>query len=550
LQPHSRSLILTLLFFLTFGCGPRTEVDLLLTNGKIFSAGHGSPVHATLAVKDGLVVAAGERSMARHYRASKRINLSGKTVIPGFNDTHQHVRGRPRRHLELEDLTSLKDLHNRIQAKAEELGPDEWITGYGWAEDDLAEKRRPLRWDLDEAAPENPVILSRAGGHSAVASSLALKLAEIDRNTPNPEGGVIERDDSGELNGIIRERAGMVYRLVPDATWEELKPSFIQNLESFLSLGITSFIQAGASIREWGQWQEIYNEYGEKLPRATVQIRWAGRKEMEVSGLMTGQGDYRLRVGAIKILADGGFTGPAAYTIAPYKGRETYRGKMNYSEEELNTIIFDAHETGWQLGFHAIGDAAIKLTVEMFVAALEKWPRGDHRHYLNHFTVSPPADTYRLMAMYGIHIAQQPNFTWTLDSRYMENLDGDRLELNNPLRTPMDYSIFVALGSDILPTDPFQGLHSSVTRMGKTGRIFGPGERLSMEEAVIGYTRNGAFLTFEENMKGTLEAGMLADFVILSQDIFTVPAGAIRKTAVEQTYIGGKLVYDASKSEL
>jgi len=154
------------------------------------------------------------------------------------------------------------------------------------------------------------------------------------------------------------------------------------------------------------------------------------------------------------------------------------------------------------------------------------------------------------MAMYGIHIAQQPNFTWTLDSRYMENLDGDRLELNNPLRTPMDYGIFVALGSDILPTGPFQGLHSSVTRMGKTGRIFGPGERLSMEEAVIGYTRNGAFLTFEENIKGTLEPGMLADFVILSQDILSVPAEKIRRTAVEKTYVGGKLVYDASKSEL
>ncbi len=547
---HARPRLLILLFLLTFGCGPKTEVDLLLVNGRIVTAGDGFPIYATLAVKEGVVHAVGDHSLARHYRSAKRINLNGKTVLPGFNDTHQHVRGRPRRHLELGDLTSLKDLHSRIQTKAEELGPGEWITGYGWAEDDLSEKRRPLRWDLDEAAPENPVILSRAGGHSAVASSLALKLAEIDRNTPDPEGGVIERDDSGDLNGIIRERAGLVYRLVPNATWEELKPSFINNLEHFLSLGITSFIQAGATIEEWGQWQEVYNEHGEELPRATVQIRWTSREKMEASGLMTGQGDDHLRVGAVKILADGGFTGPAAYTIDPYKGRKTYRGKMNYSDEALETIIFDAHETGWQLGFHAIGDAAIKMTVEMFVDALEKWPRGDHRHYLNHFTVSPPAETYRLMAMHGIHIAQQPNFTWTLDSRYMENLDDDRLELNNPLRTPMDYGIFVALGSDILPTGPFQGLHSSVTRLGKTGRVFGPGEHLSMEEAILGYTRNGAFLTFEENIKGTLEPGMLADFVILSQDILSVPAEKIRRTAVEKTYVGGKLVYDASKSEL
>ena len=214
---HARPRLLILLFLLTFGCGPRTEVDLLLVNGRIVTAGDGFPIYATLAVKEGVVHAVGDRSLARHYRSAKRINLNGKTVIPGFNDTHQHVRGRPRRHLELGDLTSLKDLHSRIQTKAEELGPGEWITGYGWAEDDLSEKRRPLRWDLDEAAPENPVILSRAGGHSAVASSLALKLAEIDRNTPDPEGGVIERDDSGDLNGIIRERAGLVYRLVPAA---------------------------------------------------------------------------------------------------------------------------------------------------------------------------------------------------------------------------------------------------------------------------------------------------------------------------------------------
>ncbi len=535
---------------LFIGCSSRQNADLVLFNGKIITADELFSIHSTLAVKDGKVLAVGDKSLLRRFRTERKIDLSGKTVVPGFNDTHQHVRGRPRRHLELGDLASLRDLHSRVQAKAAELAAGEWITGYGWAEDDLAEKRRPLRWDLDEAAPDNPVILSRAGGHSAVASSQALELGGINRGTPDPEGGVIERDESGELNGIIRERQDLVYRLVPEATWEELKPSFIENLEQFLSLGITSFIQAGATIEQWAQWKEIYTEQGHRLPRAAVQIRWAGKEKMVASGLMTGQGDERLRVGAIKILADGGFTGPAAYTIEPYKGRKTYRGKMNYSDEVLERIIFDAHEMGWQLGFHAIGDAAIKKTVEMFVDALERWSRDNHRHYLNHFTVSPPEETYQLMAKHGIHIAQQPNFTWTLDSRYMENLDGDRLELNNPIRTPMHFDIFVALGSDILPTGPFQGLHSAVTRMGKTGRIFGPGEALSMEEAIIGYTRNGAFLTFEESIKGTLEPGMLADFVVLSQDILSVPAEDIRQTIVEQTFVSGTVVYDASGSEL
>lgn len=529
---------------LLIGCTAKEPADLLLFNGTIFTADQKLTTHSVMAVTDGKVSAMGDASLKDRFNAYESVDLCGRLIIPGFNDTHQHVFGQSHRYVALEEVRSIEELKDLIRSKAAELGEGEWITGYGWAEDDLSENQRPLRWDLDEAAPMNPVILARAGDHSAVVNSLALNLAGIDRNTPDPEGGIIERDEKGELNGIIRERQNIVGRLVPKATWEELKPSFMANLRGLLSFGITSFIQAGATVEQWHQWQEVYAEFGDELPRAAIQIYWAGREAMEAWGLKTGDGDSRLRIGAVKVLVDGGFTGPAAYTLEPYRGRPDYFGKLNHSEEELRRIVLDAHKIGWQLGFHAIGDAAIKMTVELFVDALGLLPRKDHRHYLNHFTVSPPEETYQLMAENNILIAQQPNFTWTLDRRYSESLDGERLQHNNPLRTPMDYGIFMALGSDILPTDPFLGIYEAVTRRGKSGRIFAAEEKLSIEEAVVGYTRNGAYITFEEDTKGSLEVGKVADFVVLSQNLFELSNQSIRTVTVEQTYLGGKLVYD------
>ena len=180
---------------------------------------------------------------------------------------------------------------------------------------------------------------------------------------------------------------------------------------------------------------------------------------MQAAGLKTGDGDNRLRIDVVKVLVDGGFTGPAAYTLELYLGCPDYFGKLNHSEEELRRIILDAHEMGWQLGFHAIGDAAIKMTLEMFVDALERFPRKDHRHYLKHFTVSPPEETYRLMAENNILIAQQPNFTWTIDSRYSETLDDERLEHNNALRTPMARYLH-GTRKRHPPTDPFLGIYT------------------------------------------------------------------------------------------
>jgi predicted amidohydrolase YtcJ len=525
-------------------CEPSAPADLILIGGKIAIVDDDFSVHETLVVRDGLVLAVGDASLADEYSAPTTIDLEGRLVVPGFNDTHTHIRGNARRHIDLGGTESITQIQGLIRAKIEEMGEGEWITGYGWSEDELAELRRPLRADLDEAAPNNPVMLTRAGGHSGVANSLALSLAGIDRNTPQPEGGVIEYDENGEPNGVIRERQGMVGRLVPNATPEELRETHVQVLRDQLSLGITSVIQAGENPRGFARWESIYEEFGTELPRAVVQVRWSSADRLAEFGRISGDGDDRFRVGAIKVLVDGGFTGPAAYTIDPYVGMGDYRGLLNVPEDELRSLIMEANALGWQLGFHAIGDAAIQLTVDAMVDALDANPREDHRHYLNHFTVTPPAETLELMAEYDIAISQQPNFTYTLEGRYAANLDGDRLAHNNPLKIPMDYGIFMAISSDILPIGPMVGLYAAVTRKGMSGEVYGADEALTIEEAIRGYTRNAAWLTFEEESKGTLEPGMLADMVVLSEDLLTIASERIMGVEVDMTIVGGQVLYE------
>jgi predicted amidohydrolase YtcJ len=535
-----------LALLLGVGCRPKEPADLVLHNGKIVTADEAFSIHQAVVVKDGKIVAIGGNDLIDSYEAARVIDLQGKMAMPGFNDTHIHVRGRPRRSVDLTEAKSLTEIFGAVTAKAQEIGKGEWVTGYGWSEDQLEEKRRPLRWDLDEAAPDNPVILTRAGGHSSVANSMALELAGVTPSTPDPEGGVIERDEKGELNGVIRERAGIVSRLVPEATADELRESFVETLRDLLSLGITSIIQAGVPPENYAEWEKVYSEHGNELPRASVQIRFPDPASIASFGKKTGDGDERLRVGAVKITVDGGFTGPAAYTILPYKDQGGFRGKLNYTEEELDAIIKAGHEAGWQLGFHAIGDAAIVLTVDAFAKALDALPRDDHRHFLNHFTIMPPEETMKKMAAYDILIAQQPNFTYTLEGRYAANLEGDRLKHNNPLRTPMDHGIFVALGSDILPIGPMVGLYAAVTRKGMSGEVYGPEEKITMEEAIRGYTAKAAFLTREENLKGTLEPGKLADIIVLSDDLLTIDPEKILDVQVLMTIVGGKVVHERS----
>ena len=532
-----------------FGCGEsvideRTEVDTILHNGKVLTMDENLSFASIVAISGTDIVAVGGEELLERYKSRNMRDLGGKILMPGFIDSHTHLRGQPQRYIDLTKTRSIEEMKRQVRDKVDELGTGEWITGYGWSEDVMAELRRPLRSDLDEAAPDNPVLLTRAGGHSAVANSMALRLAEVTVTTPQPESGVIERGEDGELNGVIRERQDIVSRLIPEASNDDVRDSLIDVLKEQLSMGITSFTHATGSIESYPEWDYIYSLQRGSLPRGSIQVYWEGPDAMTAFGKKTGDGDEHLRIGPIKIFVDGGFTGPAAYTKEPYKGETEYRGKLSLTLEELSTTIREAHAAGWQFGIHAIGDAAIELTIDELAAALDELPRDDHRHYLNHFTVMPSAEAMDKMAAYGIAITQQPNFTYTLEGRYSAYLDGDRLKHNNPLRSPMDHGVRVAISSDILPIGPMVGIYAAVTRKGMSGKVFGEEESLTVMEALRGYTLYGAWLSFEEERKGSIEPGKLADMIVLDQDILTISADHIMDINVEQTWLGGKLVYE------
>lgn len=530
--------------FMTALAFAQQPVDLILHNGKVFTADAKMTMAQAVAIKGGKIAAVGQSAeILKQYKAASTIDLAGKFLQPGFDDIHIHMRGDPSYFVDLAEVKSIQEIRTKVAAKAKTLPKGAWITGYGWSEDQVEEKRKPNRKDLDQAAPQNPVAITRAGGHSSVGNSLALKLAGVDKQTPDPQNGVIEHDDNGEPTGVVRERNDVFTRFLPREKPAALSLSLQAKLRGLLAKGITSIIEASTPIETYGEWQKIYATHGAELPRAAVQIGWPGVEALKKFGKKTGDGDEHLRLGAIKVFVDGGFTGPAAYTIEPYKNQGEYRGKLTHTPEEFYAIFRDAHKLGWQLGLHTIGDGGIKLAVEILSRVIDENPRADHRHYLNHFSMTPPEETYKMMASHGIWIAQQPNFTYTLEGRYRDNLEGRRLQLNNPIATPMNYGIFVGLSSDILPIGPLVGLYGAVTRKGMSGAVYGLEEAITMPQAIAGYTRNGAFFSREEKLKGSLEPGKLADMIVVSQDLLTVDPSKIMDSQVEMTIVGGRILY-------
>jgi len=545
---------------------PPEPVDLLLTGGEVLTVDKDFSIRSAVAVKDGKIVAVGGEEIARRYRAPTTIDLKGRVLMPGFMDTHVHMIGSARRDIDLKTATSITQIQQLVRDKARELGPGEWITGYGWDEARFAEQRNLLRADLDAAAPDNPVALTRAGGHSSVGNTQALKIAGITRATPDPESGLIERDAKGEPNGIIRERSDLYAKHFPPVAWEGMRDSYIAALRSLLPLGITSLMEASGAIDEaatgegsvfggkagltYNRLREIYDQQGDSLPRIALYISYPGAEKLKAYPHRTGYGDERVRIGPIgESAVDGGFTGPTAWTLQDYKGLPGFRGKGRYSDEQLQELVETSGKLGWQLGLHAIGDAAIVQTVNAYSKALRANGKAgqDHRWFLDHFTMLPPEETLQVMATDRILIAQQPNFTYTLEGRYLQTLDDARAEHINSVATPVKRGLFVAFGSDNLPIGPMTGLYTAVTRKGMSGAVLGAGEAVTIQDAIRMYTANGPYLTFEEKLKGTLEAGKLADMIVLDADPLSIEPAALLKVQVDLTIIGGKVVYDRSR---
>ena len=540
----------------------RPQADLILTDGRIITVDPRFSIVDTVVIKDGLIWAVGGPELTEEYQADARIDLGGRSAVPGFNDTHLHIFPLTTRTVMLDKATSVEEVQKLVAAKAKELGKGEWILGKKWDENKFAVKRMPLRGDIDAVAPDNPVVLFRDGAHSVAVNSLALRIAGITRDSPDTDKHVIERDANGEPNGIVREDPGLFTRYIPGDTPAQMRAATIVELKKLFEVGITSAVLANAnlgtaggerhlsSMPDWTDLLDIYGELGDELPRLTVQLWHPGPEALAAFPYRTGYGNDRLKLGAIGEGpgVDGGFTGPAACTKHDYKNQPGYRGRCLIPDAEFQALADSAAKHGWQMGLHMIGDAAIEQSMRVYANALEKYPQEDSRWFASHFGLLPDEKTLELIEQHGFLVAQQPNFIFSLSERYKEGLDADALATLNPIATLQKRGIRVSLGGDTMPTDPILGLWSAVTRKGRAGDVLGPGEGVPIQDAIRMYTAESAYLSWDEKKKGTIEPGRFADIVVLDRDPLTIPSDDLRNMKVDITIVGGKVVYQRPES--
>lgn len=527
--------------------------DLILYNGKLLTQDPGFPQATALALRDGRILAVGDdaeiRALARSHTA--RIDLGGRRVLPGLTDSHFHFYdwALTRRGVSLADTTSLAEVRERVGQAVRGAAPGCWLLGQGWNQDSWPDPRLPNKADLDDLAPENPVILWRTDLHLAWANSQALQAAGITADTPNPESGVIERDDSGQATGILRELAiNLVRRAIPPATEEEAAEAMRRAMAPLHQLGLTGVHDMRIMGGEDGPpafraWQRLRNEEAIAL-RVWMMLPGERLDEAIALGLRTGFGDDYLRVGAIKLFADGA-TGPrTAWMLEPFADAGT--GLPLTPMPEIADKVSRAGRAGISAAVHAIGDRAIRELLGAFARSLPCRPGPSAPHRIEHVQHGQPGDLGRLGAL-GLVASVQP-LHLTDDMAMIEKACGERARWAYAFRDLLDSGAVLALGSDcpVASPNPFWGIHAAVTRQRRDGTPPGgwyPAQRLTVAEAVRGYTLGPAQASGQLSSLGSLTPGKVADLVVLDRDIFTIPPQEIQDTQVCLTLFAGQVVY-------
>ncbi len=482
------------------------------------------------------------------------IDLGGRTLVPGFIDCHAHPMFYGESLMAVDcrtpPVSSIKELVSAIHMKAEEEPKGEWIIGTGYDDFKLAERRHPNRWDLDDAAPDNPVVIMRLCGHVSVMNSLALQMAGITKDSADPEGGHIDKDqETGEPTGVLRGNAMTpIYVLIPPSDMEKLRRAFRLAAEQFLARGVTSVSDADVdSSLVVKAYQAATREDGVPL-RVNLMMSVSMLDDLSRLGVQTGFGDDKLRIGAIKIVADGSSSGRTAAVSEPYEDDPGNTGIMYISREELDEKILASHKAGFQVGVHAIGDKAISVVLDSYEKALKELPRADHRLRIEHCGICTPTIIERIKRICVIPVPQ-PIFLYGEGESYRAGLGEERVKWAYPLRSYLENGIVTPMSSDCPATSgtelisPLLGIYVAVTRKTDSGRELGPEQRILVEDALRCYTLNSAYAAFEDDVKGSIEPGKLADFAVLSEDPTRIAEEKIKDTYVEMTIVGGKVVY-------
>lgn len=534
------------------------QADIVLRNGPIW-CGREEGVVEALAIFRDKVLAAGTDAEIKPLIGPKTrvIDLKGRLATPGLNDSHLHlvslgmtmgwVDSKP------ESAPTLEALLGAISARAAQSKPGEWILSRGYDQTKLDTGRHPYREELDRAAPNNPVMLVRACGHIAICNSEALRLGGIDEKSPTPQGGLIEQQN-GRLTGLLAENArAPVQAAIPAATEEDIIAGIERGGQYLLSLGITSCMDA--AVGQKGGFREIAAYHRAKRDGRLPVRTWLtllgddGRSivpDCYDAGLISGTGDEMLMIGAVKLFLDGSAGGRTAWMTEPYLGEDQTKGVWMWEDAELERMVLDAHRKGYQLACHAIGDAAIEQLITAYEKALAAYPDPDRRHRIEHCGFSTPAQHERMVKA-GIYPCPQQVFIHDFGDAYVKVIGPERALSSYPFRTWFDLGLKPATGSDapVCDPNPFPNFHTMLTRQTWKGTVMDAAQRVSIEEALQAYTEFGAFSQKQEQVKGRLAPGFLADVAVFSRDLLTAdPADILKDTRCDLTILGGEVVYE------
>jgi predicted amidohydrolase YtcJ len=521
-------------------------------NGKILTVDAEDRIAEAMAVCDGRILAVGSNDeiLALRKDDTEVTDLGGKCVTPGFIDAHHHIGIQGFNNLSIDcHVPSVKDILELVREEAAKTPKGEWVRGWGLNEAALAEGRAPTRFELDEVSPDNPVILLRVCNHVCVSNSMALAMAGIDDNTPNPEGGEIVHDEQGRANGTLKEKSYNQVLGIALPSKEELLRGMVQTTDRLLTLGITSVHEAGSyGPVQMGALQEGVKSGQIKQRIYAIVFSFVDNDNFVEhfidSGVCTGIGDEHFRIGPIKLMIDGSSSAPTAAMFEPFVGRPDDRGILCYEPEDVERILIKAHRAGYQITCHAIGDRASTVIVNTIEKALELYPREDARHRVEHCAFTNEDIVARVKKL-GIIPSVQPAFLYTFGDGYIKNYGSDRVDRMFPCRTWLENGVMAAGSSDcpVEDANPLFDMYMAVCRTTKSGAEVSQGECINVHQALRMHTYNGAYASFEEKIKGSLEPGKLADFVILSDCPYDVPSEELRNIAVEKTVIGGEVVF-------
>ena len=530
------------------------RADIIFTNGNVITVDKRDRICEAAAVTGNRILHAGDADEVEKLAGpdTEMIDLSGRSLLPGFIDAHCHPGsyGAMKRHIGCrpKDVRSIEDIKKAVSQRTKTTSIDDWIVGRGYDQTQLEENRHPTRWDLDQAAPDHKVCIFRTCGHVLAANSVALAEVGYGSDTPDPEGGKIAKNDQGEPTGVIYEAARVPFWKATFSSLQELEKSTPMMNDDFIRYGITSAHDAsGRNPNELRAYQKGVAE-GWLNVRLYVMSRISGDihvgNHFLETGLVTGFGNDQLRLGPIKLMIDGSVGGASAAMRDPYPEDSDNYGILYMSQEALDRQILEAHRAGWQVGVHAIGDRGVEMTIDAFEKALQKYPRKNHRHRIEHCGLLDDPLMDRIQTLELVPVLGVP-FIYELGDYYISILGKERLNCMYPQKSLLNRGIICPLSSDapVIDPNPMHGIYSAVTRKTKTGQSVSPTETVDIMDAIRGYTTHAAYASFEEHIKGSIEAGKLADLVVLSDNIFDKAPEEILNLEVDMTMVDGEVVY-------